>query len=331
MSHRIRRILVGIKDPTARRLPAVAKATQLAAALGAELELYHAIDTPLYLDQIRLEGKTLASVERRLVERFTTQMENIARAVRRHRVAAQVVVEWDYPVYEALLRRAARIGADLIIAERHARRHIAPWLLHFTDWELLRLAPVPVLLVKDPRPWRRPAILAAIDPLHAYAKPGTLDRDILRLGVTLEGALHGRLHAMHAYVPLSSDMMAGFDSALIAASAVGAQLQADAVERSRAAFDRAVKSFGVPHSRQHLLSGHPMDAIPAAARDTRAGLVIMGAVSRSGLKRLLIGNTAERVLDRLACDLLIIKPHRFASHVRRTARGVRLAMNLPPR
>ena len=45
----IRRILVAIKDPQARSLPAVAKAAQLARALGAEMELFHAIDAPLYV------------------------------------------------------------------------------------------------------------------------------------------------------------------------------------------------------------------------------------------------------------------------------------------
>jgi universal stress protein E len=38
----------------------------------------------------------------------------------------------------------------------------------------------------------------------------------------------------------------------------------------------------------------------------------MGAVSRSGLKRLFLGNTAEEVLDKLSCDVLIVKPPGFA-------------------
>ena len=34
----------------------------------------------------------------------------------------------------------------------------------------------------------------------------------------------------------------------------------------------------------------------------------MGAVSRSRMDRILIGNTAEKVLDKLECDVLVIKP-----------------------
>jgi universal stress protein E len=39
----------------------------------------------------------------------------------------------------------------------------------------------------------------------------------------------------------------------------------------------------------------------------------MDAVSRSRLKRIVIGNTAERVLDHLPCDVLIVKPLDFAT------------------
>jgi len=49
----------------------------------------------------------------------------------------------------------------------------------------------------------------------------------------------------------------------------------------------------------------------------------MGAISRSGLKRLLIGNTAERVLEHLPCDLLIVKPARLITRLPRSRRGAR--------
>jgi universal stress protein E len=45
----------------------------------------------------------------------------------------------------------------------------------------------------------------------------------------------------------------------------------------------------------------------------------MGAVSRSGLKRLFIGHTAERVIDRLKCDVLIVKPEGFKTPVPKKA------------
>ena len=50
----------------------------------------------------------------------------------------------------------------------------------------------------------------------------------------------------------------------------------------------------------------------------------MGALSRSGLQRLIIGNTAERVLGALECDVLVIKPQTFATRVALEPRGIRV-------
>jgi hypothetical protein len=53
-------------------------------------------------------------------------------------------------------------------------------------------------------------------------------------------------------------------------------------------------------------------------------------VSRSGLKGVLIGNTAEILLDRVTCDLLIIKAPHFKTRIARGRVGARIIPALPP-
>jgi len=233
-----------------------------------------------------------------------------------------VAAEWDYPVYEGIVRRALAIGAELIVAERHAGRHIAPGFLGLADWELLRRSPVRVLLVKKPRPYHHPVILAAVDPGHAFAKPPELDREILRLGATFAQALGGQLHAVHACVAAPAML-----SALGAAAAANAL----AAERARSSsgFERLLRGNDIPPGRGHLLGGDPCEAVAATARRLRSDLVVMGAMSRSGLKRMLIGNTAERLLDRLPSDLLIVKPAEFVARLPRAPRGARVLAVAP--
>jgi universal stress protein E len=36
-------------------------------------------------------------------------------------------------------------------------------------------------------------------------------------------------------------------------------------------------------------------------------VMTMGAIARSGLKRIFVGSTAEDVLERLPCDALVVK------------------------
>ena len=85
-------------------------------------------------------------------------------------------VEWDYPAHEAVIRAATRFRADLIIADCHSGPHHAPWLLHFPDWELLRNSPVPVLLVKNRRPYRR------VPGIDSMAPPAGVEPTTYRLG-----------------------------------------------------------------------------------------------------------------------------------------------------
>jgi universal stress protein E len=47
--------------------------------------------------------------------------------------------------------------------------------------------------------------------------------------------------------------------------------------------------------------------LPFFARDRQADLVVMGAVARWSMQRTVIGSTAERVLDHLPCDILIVR------------------------
>jgi len=66
----------------------------------------------------------------------------------------------------------------------------------------------------------------------------------------------------------------------------------------------------------HVGQDSPSHAILAGVKHCRADLVVMGTVSRSGIPGLFVGNTAERLIDRLDRSLLAVKPAGFESPVR---------------
>src|SRR5436190_16830358 len=149
----IRRILVAVKNPAARALPAVNKAAQIAKGLGAHLTLFHDIATPLYAEALRGREVDLHSWQREVQTARREQLEKLAARIRKHGIDVDVAADWDFPAYEAIIRKAQRASADLVVIENHhgTGRHPARWLLAYTDWELLRLCPLPVLLVKNRR------------------------------------------------------------------------------------------------------------------------------------------------------------------------------------
>jgi universal stress protein E len=316
----IRRILVAVKDPWARSLPAVEKAAQLARALRARVQLFSALSEPLYVDAAEASGVTLTTLERTAHDRALRRLEVIAQRLRGSGIRTESVAQWDYPPHEAVVRAARLFRADLIVAERHPSAHRFTWLLRFTDFELLRLAPVPLLLVKTRGQYDRPAVLAAVDPSHAYSKPLRLDREILGCAAQITAALKGSLHAVYAFNPMPVPIA---ESGLPLAGAMEA-IATDAQSRARKALTRVLNGTAIPESRRYVVPRHPIDAIESTAEETGCGIVVMGAISRSGLKRLAIGNTAERVFDDLPCDLLVVKPRRFTSRVPRARRGPQL-------
>jgi universal stress protein E len=313
----IQRILAAVKDPGARSLPAVNKAIQLAQALGAELELFHAIDSPYYVDMLGMGTDRTRRMECDERSEYLQRLGRLAARARLHARTVSVAADFDYPVYEAIVRRALSIRADLIVAECHAGRRIAPGLLRLADWELLRLSPVPVLLVKGARPYHRPTVLMALDPGHASGKPVSLDEQIVGAGSTIAAGLKGRLHAVHAYAEATA-------RAAGPGAAAASRVQAAAAASARAGLDQALRTSAVAPASRNLIAGEPTRAVRDTARRLRADIVVAGVVSRSALKRVLIGHTAERLLDSLACDLLIVKPAEFKSPVPRAASGPRL-------
>jgi universal stress protein E len=319
----IHRILVAVKDTRAKVSPPIAKAARLAKAMDASLELFHAISDPLVVDVLALQDQSLQQLEKAEQAVHVRRLESMAAPLRRAGLEVTTHAQWDHPPHEAVVRRAQRTHADLIVVERHARRHVAPWFLRFTDFELLRQSPIPVLLIKSSTEYTSPKVLAAVDPAHTFAKTAKLDEEILHTASAVSRALRGQLHVAHAYVP---DIL-GMTPAELSMPDATARIagNADAIARRRLeSVLRATGNARLTHKRRHVLARHAVDAIPQLARELDCGIVVMGAVSRSGLKRVFIGNTAERLLDDLACDLLIVKPPAFAGRVARKSRGPHL-------
>lgn len=323
---KLRHILVAIKEPKGRSQPALRKAAQLAEGSGATLTLFHALCTPLYLDAYNVAGQSLQQIQKEWRERALAQLEKLATPLRLAGIKVGVATQWDFPAYEAVIRQARRDGADLIVAERHATHHLLPSLLRFNDWELLRRSPLPVLLIKRRGTWHRPAVLAAIDPTHRFAKPTKLDPAIMAAANLVASSLGGKLHIAHAW---ANSSLAAASRLSPVAPEMTVAVQKRVRRAARTAFNQEVDKAGLPNAKRHFVEGHPVDVIVKLARRQRTGIVVMGAISRSGLQRLLLGNVAEQVLDALPCDVLVVKPAHFTARVGKKGRGVQLIPTPP--
>jgi universal stress protein E len=317
MATQIRHILVAIGDVRRNPRSELRKAATLARAARATVELFHAIDEP---DPERSypETATWEEVEQHraaIVEKYQRRLERFARDATLRGLTVRCTAVWDYPAHAAVIRSALAARSGLVIAAARGHRFGARLLLRNTDWELIRHCPVPLLIVKSSRPYRRPLVLAAVDPYHAHARPADLDARLLEASGEIVRLLHGSLQVFHAYMPLVTvEPMAVAAPPLIIMPPEAEQAHTQQVMRT---ICQLAGKAGIARNRCHLRMGEVADQLSAFARRSGAAIVVMGAVSRSGIARLFIGNTAERTLDRLTCDALIVKPRGFRSGVER--------------
>lgn len=160
----------------------------------------------------------------------------------------------------------------------------------------------------------KPCFVAAVDPLHERAQPAALDDRIVAAAKHFCYPLNGELHVFHAF-NMTSALAASTDSmSTPLALPLGELTELMRVQHTDAVHE-LTDAYAVPRDRVHIHEGGARDLVIALTERLRADVVVMGAVSRRGLKRLFLGNTAEEVLDKLPCDLLIVRPDGFQTSV----------------
>ncbi len=296
-----------VVDPTAENHRAVERAAWLAAHRPVEIELFISDHDAQLTAGSQDHGSPGLQAAAAVLQRHRRRLEQLAGPLRAAGHSVALDVRWDRPLHDSIVRKTLECAADLVIKDTHPHSALQSSLFSNTDWNLIRACPATLWLVK-PRPVSaRPCFIAAVDPLHERAKPADLDRRILATATDLAGSLGGELHLFHAFdvaalVAVSTDTMA-VPSALPLDEVAGA-MRAEHAE----AVDALRNAHGVPPERTHVEQGGTREQLMALTDKLRADAVVMGAVSRSGLKGLFLGNTAEDVLDRLHCDLVIVKP-----------------------
>ncbi len=306
--NKVSNILV-IVDPTAAAHPALDKAARLATAFDARLQLF-ACETqetraphPAAISQERGEGELVADTCARL--------EPIGESLRKQGVDASIDVISGHPLHVRLLERTKATCADLVVKDTHHHSLARRTFLTNTDWHLIRGCPVPLLLTK-PRAWSpAPVLLAAIDPGHADDKPAALDTCILECAAELRRRLDAAIRVLHAFVPtiLTAEAASGMP---VLAGDLTQELVDEERKAKRAEVGRLCALHGIEGQDIAIELGSATEALVRFANDVNADVVIMGAIARSAIRRALIGSTAERVLEYLPCDVLIVKPPDFA-------------------
>lgn len=298
---RLKRILVAVK-PWQRGIPlAAAHARQLAQAADAQLRVVGTVFDAT-IDAGLGSGEPAArSARDRALQAAGADLERLARPLRDWGASVTTKVVWMVPPYEGILAAAREWQADLIVVGIHEHDLLRTRLTD-TDWQLMRRAVRPLLLVNSPTFRGYRTIVAAVDPLHAHDEPYGLDRAVLDAGRSIAAACGSTLRAVYAYPGREA-----FALKSAVEVAPGVLYGAENVEEiHRRAVGELAEQFGIAGEQVDLVVGSAPEAIVDIAEKRHADLVVVGAVRRHGAIAAAIGSTAEHIVGAVSCDVLVV-------------------------
>ena len=305
-----------VMDASDAEASALARARRIAEATGAPIELFACeFDQAMEGSHFRVTERLLEA-RQALVESRRQALEVEAAPLRAAGLSVRVESVYANPRQDAVVRRAIDCGAGLVVARTHHHAWLDRAVLTATDWHLIRTCPVPLLLAKAGRWAEAPRFLAAVDPSHVDDRHARLDNAILDQAEGLAAALGGEAWVAHCYLSMAAlESAAAFPMLPEALGSSAEDFAGDLVHQRRTAVLRLMEGRSIPAARLRLAEGRPEAELPRLAEDLEVDVLVAGAVSRSRLEQVFIGGTAERLLDRVGCDLLVVQPPGFASPV----------------
>jgi nucleotide-binding universal stress UspA family protein len=124
----------------------------------------------------------------------------------------------------------------------------------------------------------------------------------LEYAMPLARTLHAQLTLLHVIEPLP----VGSIDALPASFLLDLEAK---ITDLMASYHKRVTTAGVPCDYT-IIYGVPFHVIVETARTAHADLIIMGTHGRTGLRHVLLGSVAERVVRLAPCSVLVVRaPH----------------------
>ena len=236
----------------------------------------------------------------------TEMIEDLADNIRATDVEVSTGVLEDRPIAEAIVNQVNERRPKFLVKGTQYHSAAERAIFVDTDWQLVRSCPCPLYLVKPSEVRDKPVIVAAVDPTHSHDKPAALDQAIVQYAQQVAAATDGEVHLLHTYQRLTGVGNAAtrtFKPIKLPLDELDQRIKSEHREK----LDALAESCGIEPDRVHQLPGRTRELLPMFARTNGADLVVMGALARWGLKRSILGSTAERVLDHLPCDVLVVR------------------------
>ncbi len=309
---RIARPLVVVTEDQEAR-PALSRAIQLALADEAELTVLLVTERLPEEPKAIIPQSILKEVEAALREKRESELSALVRMADKAGVPVRTVQRRGTP-FLVTIREVLRGGHDLVLKVAGGAGQGAR-VFDATDKHLLRKCPRALWLITPGAPEKHRRILAAVDLDPTHTQQAKFSAEILQAAIDIARMDAATLDVLHAWSLFGENILRG-PRTTVSDPEVD-HMVGNAMNRHAKSLDELVDSAstsGIELKRQ-LVRGNPGDAIVSFIQSNKVSLLVMGTVGRTGISGLLIGNTAERVIDEVDCSILALKPRGFVTPV----------------
>ena len=293
---KVKNLLVVMDRPKQRQL-ALQRGITLADQLGAHLHLAAFVHHDMYDQKDVFESSQRRAVRDALEAERSQWLEDRVRSAKLDTTQVTTEVVWEKHLHEWVASACEAKRFDLVLKSAHNSKT----LVHTpTDWHLLRDCPAPVLVTTSSKWPAKARVLAAVDPTRKDRAHKRLNQRVIESALAFAATHDAEVHL--GWSVQAPEILADLD--ILDPDKYRAQL----VETMRPRLDELADKFAIPAERIHTPNGKPGVALCGLAAQLKAELIVIGTTARSGVSAMLVGNTAEKVLEAARCDFLAIKP-----------------------
>ncbi|WCM48505.1 universal stress protein [Pseudomonas sp. WJP1] len=283
--------------------PAFQRAYALAGATGSLLHIVAFDYVPALAVAGLLDHDAMAQAREGYLQVHRHWLEQQARFQRCIGMQVTTEVVWAKSSLTHLLEYVNDFLPDLVIKDTHYVPALDRAFHRPLDWRLLRECPAHLHLVTsaaNPKPLK---ILAAIDLSHLEELTQGLNDRILDLASTLAASCGAALHVLNVsrWSVMSDAPMS------VPTGSLDDSLRDAIQDAQQEALDVLAERYCIKHKCRHSLTGNPQKVIGLFAQQNAFDIVVLGTVYPHG-NDWFIGSTAESVLNRAPCSLMIVKP-----------------------
>lgn len=290
-------------------------AVELKMRNDAQLTVFNVVED-LPRELLRLAAAMpLAALQSMAIQAARDQMERFVSSVPQLTPPVTIKVSCGKPCIE-IVRAVLRHQHDLVIIVGSARKGIKERIVGSTGMRLMRKCPCPVWVVNLSQKKRFFRILAAVDPDPLDVVRDGMNSKIMELATSLAELENSELHVVHAWQTIDEASLWRRHAEIPVTEVEEWARQIS--EEHQCMLRDLLARFDLSRltCQTHLIEGNADSVIPEVAANEQIDLIVMGTVAPFGLEGYFIGNTAETVLNRVACSVLSIKPEGFVSPVK---------------